>query len=137
MKRHGRLVDLDLEDQKGLRTFLLGKNISIVVVGPEGPLVDGLHDRIADDPKLAGKVTVIGPRKIGAQLEGSKDFAKEFMFRHNIPTAAHRTFRKGELKEAVEHLERVRPPYVIESRRTGRRQGRGDHRRPKPRRRAC
>ncbi|MBP6390018.1 MAG: phosphoribosylamine--glycine ligase [Flavobacteriales bacterium] len=115
MKRHGRLVDLDLEDQKGLRTFLLGKNISIVVVGPEGPLVDGLHDRIADDPKLAGKVTVIGPRKIGAQLEGSKDFAKEFMFRHNIPTPAHRTFRKGELKEAVEHLERVRPPYVLKA----------------------
>ena len=113
--RHGRNVDLDLKDQKKLRTFLLEKNIRIVVVGPEGPLVDGLHDRIADDPQLQGKVTVIGPRKEGAQLEGSKDFAKEFMFRHNIPTAAHRTFVKGQLAEASEHLDRMAAPYVIKA----------------------
>ena len=112
--RHGRNVDLDLKDHARLRTFLLEKKIRIVVVGPEGPLVDGLHDRIADDPKLAG-VTVIGPRKLAAQLEGSKDFAKEFMFRHNIPTAAHRSFVKGQLKEAVEHLDRAQPPYVIKA----------------------
>ncbi len=90
--RHGRNVDLDLDDQKKLRAFLLEKRIRIVVVGPEGPLVDGLHDRIAADKELAGVVTVIGPRQEGARLEGSKDFAKEFMFRHNIPTAAHRSF---------------------------------------------
>ena len=114
-QRHGRAVDLDLNDHKALRAFLLEKRIRIVVVGPEGPLVDGLHDRIADDPQLAGKVTVIGPRKEAAQLEGSKDFAKEFMFRHNIPTAAHRTFVKGQLAEAVEHLERMNPPYVIKA----------------------
>jgi len=112
--RHGRNVDLDLKDHAKLRTFLLEKRIRIVVVGPEAPLVDGLHDRIADDPKLAG-VTVIGPRKEGAQLEGSKDFAKEFMFRHNIPTAAHRTFVKGQLKEAIEHLDRATAPYVIKA----------------------
>ena len=112
--RHGRSVDLKLDDQKALRTFLIEKKIRIVVVGPEGPLVDGLHDRIADDPKLK-EVTVIGPRKVGAQLEGSKDFAKEFMFRNNIPTAAHRTFVKGQLQEAIEHLERVTPPYVIKA----------------------
>ena len=112
--RHGRQVDLDLNDQKKLRAFLKEKKIRIIVVGPEGPLVDGFHDRIAEDPALAG-VTVIGPRKIAAQLEGSKDFAKEFMFRHNIPTAAHRTFIKGQLKEAEEHLDRMAEPYVIKA----------------------
>ncbi|MDQ3100925.1 MAG: phosphoribosylamine--glycine ligase [Bacteroidota bacterium] len=113
--RHGRNVELDLKDQKALRKFLLEKKISMVVVGPEGPLVDGLHDRIAADAELKGKVTVIGPRSDGARLEGSKDFAKEFMFRHNIPTAAHRTFVKGQLSEAVAHLDKMTPPYVIKA----------------------
>lgn len=113
--RHGRNVDLDLNDHAKLRGFLKEKNIRIVVVGPEGPLVEGLHDRIADDPALSGQVTVIGPRKEGAQLEGSKDFAKEFMFRHNIPTAAHRSFSKGQVKEALEHLKQMSPPYVIKA----------------------
>lgn len=112
--RHGRNVDLDLNDHARLRDFLLEKKIRIVVVGPEAPLVDGIHDRIADDPKLSG-VTVIGPRRMAAQLEGSKDFAKEFMFRHNIPTAAHRSFTKGQLDEAIEHLDRAQPPYVIKA----------------------
>lgn len=112
--RHGRPAAFDLDDQKALRTFLLEKRIRIVVVGPEAPLVDGLHDRIAADPKLAG-VTVIGPRREGARLEGSKEFAKEFMLRHNIPTAAFRSFRKGELAEAVAHLDRVQPPYVLKA----------------------
>ncbi len=113
--RHGRNVDLDLHDQKKMRAFLLEKRIRIIVVGPEAPLVDGFHDRIAADPQLSGKVTVIGPRQEGARLEGSKDFAKEFMFRHNIPTAAHRSFGKGELKEAIEHIERTAAPYVIKA----------------------
>lgn len=115
MVRHGRIAEVDINDHKALRRFLLEKSIRIVVVGPEGPLVEGLHDRIADDPQLAGQVTVIGPRKEAAQLEGSKDFAKEFMFRHNIPTAAHRTFVKGQLQDAVEHLERMSSPYVIKA----------------------
>ncbi len=115
MVRHGRIAEVDINDHKALRRFLLEKSIRIVVVGPEGPLVEGLHDRIADDPQLAGQVTVIGPRQEAAQLEGSKDFAKEFMFRHNIPTAAHRTFVKGQLQDAVEHLERMSPPYVIKA----------------------
>lgn len=115
MLRHGRAVQLDLKDHRALRAFLLEKRIRIVVVGPEGPLVEGLHDRIADDPELRGKVTVIGPRRQGAMLEGSKDFAKEFMLRHNIPTAAFRSFTKDQLKEAVEHLDRMTPPYVIKA----------------------
>jgi phosphoribosylamine--glycine ligase len=112
--RHGRNTAVDPADHKALRRFLLDQDIRIVVVGPEAPLADGLHDRVADDPELS-HVTVIGPRREGARLESSKDFAKEFMFRHNIPTAAHRTFAKGQLKEAAEHLERTKPPYVIKA----------------------
>ena len=112
--RHGRNVDLDLTNQKALRKFLLEKRIRIVVVGPEAPLVDGLHDRIAADPELKD-VTVIGPRAEGARLEGSKDFAKEFMFRHNIPTAAHRTFVKGQLQDAIAHLDHMTAPYVVKA----------------------
>jgi phosphoribosylamine---glycine ligase len=120
--RHGRNVALDLNDGKALRQFLLQKRIEVVVVGPEGPLVEGLHDRIAEDPKLKG-VTVIGPKAAGARLEGSKEFAKEFMLRHNIPTAAFRAFGKGQLKEAVDHLDRMKPPYVIKA--DGLAQGKG------------
>ena len=112
--RHGRNADIDLKDQKALRKFLLEKKIRIVVVGPEAPLVEGLHDRIAADDQLA-HVTVIGPTAEGARMEGSKDFAKEFMFRHNIPTAAHRTFGKGQLQDALEHLDRMQAPYVIKA----------------------
>ena len=120
--RHGRNVKLDLNDQKALRHFLLEKKITMVVVGPETPLVEGLHDRIAEDPKLKN-VTVIGPKQSGARMEGSKEFAKEFMLRHNIPTAAFRVFGKGQLKEAVDHLERMQPPYVIKA--DGLAQGKG------------
>ncbi len=112
--RHGRNADVDIKDHKALRKFLLEKRIRIVVVGPEGPLVDGLHDRIAADPELK-EVTVIGPKADGARLEGSKDFAKEFMFRHNIPTAAHRTFTKGQLHDAIAHLDQMTAPYVIKA----------------------
>lgn len=112
--RHGRAAAVDINNHKALRSFLLEKKIKMVVVGPEQPLVDGLHDRIADDPQLKD-ITVIGPRKAGAMLEGSKDFAKEFMFRHNIPTAAHRSFGKDEVNAAVEHLGKVSAPYVIKA----------------------
>lgn len=120
--RHGRNVPLDLQDHAALRSFLLEKRIRIVVVGPEGPLVDGLHDRIAADPALAG-ISVIGPKQAGARLEGSKEFAKEFMQRHNIPTAQFRAFGKGQLKEAEEFLDRLSPPYVIKA--DGLAQGKG------------
>lgn len=121
--RHGRNVKLDLKDQKAVRNFILEKKIRIVVVGPEGPLVDGLHDRIAADPKLQGQVTVIGPKAEGARLEGSKEFAKEFMLRHNIPTAAFRAFGKGQLKEAVAYLDLLQAPFVIKA--DGLAQGKG------------
>ncbi|MBK9176373.1 MAG: phosphoribosylamine--glycine ligase [Flavobacteriales bacterium] len=112
--RHGRNAEVDLRDAKAMRRFLLENRIRIVVVGPESPLVGGVHDRLAADPQLQD-VTVIGPKAEGARLEGSKDFAKEFMFRHNIPTAAHRTFIKGQLQEALDHLDRINAPYVIKA----------------------
>ena len=122
--RHGRNVKLDLKDQKALRNFILEKKIRIVMVGPEGPLVDGLHDRIAADPKLQGQVTVIGPKAEAARLEGSKEFAKEFMLRHNIPTAAFRAFGKEQVKEAVAYLDLIgNGPYVIKA--DGLAQGKG------------
>ena len=80
--RHGRFAEIDPADHKALRSFILEKKIRIVVVGPEGPLVDGLHDRIAEDPKLAD-VTGIGPKAEGARLEGGKDFPKGVMIRLN------------------------------------------------------
>jgi phosphoribosylamine---glycine ligase len=120
--RHGRNVKLDLADKKAVREFLLEKRIRIVVVGPEGPLVDGFHDRIAADPALTD-VCVIGPRAAGARLEGSKEFAKEFMQRHNIPTALFKAFGKGQLPEAEAFLDRMAPPYVIKA--DGLAQGKG------------
>ncbi|MBK9597283.1 MAG: phosphoribosylamine--glycine ligase [Flavobacteriales bacterium] len=121
--RHGRNVKLDLKDQRAVRQLIIDKRIRMVVVGPEGPLVDGLHDRIAADPQLKGLVTVIGPKAAGAQLEGSKEFAKEFMFRHNIPTAAFRAFGKDQLAEAITHIGRMEAPYVIKA--DGLAQGKG------------
>jgi phosphoribosylamine--glycine ligase len=121
--RHGRNVELDLNDQRAVRHFIIDKRIRMVVVGPEGPLVDGLHDRIAADPELQGLVTVIGPKAEGAKLEGSKEFAKEFMLRHNIPTAAFRAFGRDQLADAIAHLDRMEAPYVIKA--DGLAQGKG------------
>ncbi len=121
--RHGRNVDLNLKDQRAVRQLLIDKRIRMVVVGPEAPLVDGLHDRIAADPQLKGLVTVIGPTASGARMEGSKEFAKEFMVRHNIPTAAFRTFGRDQLHEAIAHVNRMEGPYVIKA--DGLAQGKG------------
>ncbi|MCB0772315.1 MAG: phosphoribosylamine--glycine ligase [Flavobacteriales bacterium] len=121
--RHGRNVEVDLQDQRALRHLIIDKRIRMVVVGPEAPLVDGLHDRIAADPGLKGLVTVIGPGASGARLEGSKEFAKEFMLRHGIPTAAFRAFGRGELDAALEHVRRTAGPYVIKA--DGLAQGKG------------
>lgn len=120
--RHGRNVDVDVKDHRALRQLIIDKRIGMVVVGPEAPLVDGLHDRIAADPQLKG-VTVIGPTAAGARLEGSKEFAKEFMLRHNIPTAPFRAFGRDELKEAIAFLAHAEAPYVIKA--DGLAQGKG------------
>ena len=102
---------LDFDLVKGAITK---HNIQLVVVGPEGPLVRGIHDFIISDPVLKG-VKVIGPKQRAAQLEGSKDFAKNFLNRHNIPTAKHKTFTSRQFEEACEYIENNSPPYVLKA----------------------
>ena len=90
------------------------KKISIVIVGPEDPLVNGLHDYLISEVKDQ-KFIVIGPKKSGAILEGSKKFAIEFMFRHKIPTARYRSFNKKNIREANLFFDSLKPPYVLKA----------------------
>lgn len=111
---HGVNVDLSVNDFKGIKQFVLENDIDTVVVGPEDPLVNGIADFFEADAELS-KVGVIGPNKEAAQLEGSKDFAKKFMKRHNIPTAKYGTFTKDTLKEGYAFLESMKAPYVLKA----------------------
>ena len=103
-----------VKDFEAIKECVLSNNIDIVVVGPEDPLVFGLKDMFAADQELKD-VLFVGPGKVGAQLEGSKDFAKEFMTRHNIPTAAYKSFTKETLEEADAFLEQLEAPYVLKA----------------------
>lgn len=113
-KNHGKNVDLDPTDFEAIKSFVLENEIEIVVVGPEDPLVLGIHDFFLADDSIK-HVGIIGPQKYAAQLEGSKDFAKEFMKRHNIPTAKYGTFTKETLKQGFTFLESMKPPYVLKA----------------------
>lgn len=97
-----------------LKEVVLQKHIELVVVGPEDPLVKGIHDFFLNDDDLKN-VALIGPQKYAAQLEGSKEFAKEFMVRHNIPTAAYESFTKDTLEEGYKFLETLNAPYVLKA----------------------
>ncbi|MGB0270879.1 MAG: phosphoribosylamine--glycine ligase [Schleiferiaceae bacterium] len=110
----GENVSLNIEDAAEVGAFVKANSIDIVVVGPEAPLVAGVHDGLKADPALADLV-VVGPRQAAAELEGSKDFAKEFMMRHNIPTAAYQTFTKDTLEEGQAFLETLDAPYVLKA----------------------
>ncbi len=110
----GENVDMKADDFGAIRDFVLAKGIDMVVVGPEDPLVKGIYDYFKGDESLA-RVPVIGPSKAGARLEGSKDFAKGFMQRHGIPTAAYRTFDGTTLAEGLRFLETLAPPYVLKA----------------------
>lgn len=110
----GENVAIAATDFEGLRTFVLEKSIDMVVVGPEDPLVKGVYDYFKADPALA-HVPVIGPSKAGAELEGSKDFAKAFMMRHGIPTAAYATFDGTQVEEGCQFLETLSAPYVLKA----------------------
>ena len=103
-----------VKDFEAIKKCVLENNIEIVIVGPEDPLVFGLKDMFAADEQLKD-VLFVGPSKEGAQLEGSKDFAKEFMTRHNIPTAAYKSFTKETLAEADAFLEQLEAPYVLKA----------------------
>lgn len=107
-------LDIDWKDTASFKAFLLEKAISMLVVGTEQPLVDGLHDAIAADPDLR-HIMVIGPKQKGAQLEASKDFAKVFMQKYNIPTASYQTFDKDSIKEGIAFLEDIKSPYVLKA----------------------
>ncbi len=110
----GTNVNISATDFDAVKKFVVENQINMVVVGPEDPLVKGVHDYFLADEVLK-KIPVIGPQKDGAQLEGSKDFSKQFMFRHNIPTARYETFTKETLAEGLKFLETLEPPYVLKA----------------------
>ena len=110
----GENVSLDIESAAEVAAFVKAHAIDIVVIGPEAPLVAGVHDGLKNFPELENLV-VVGPRQAAAELEGSKDFAKEFMMRHNIPTAAYQTFTKDTLVEGQIFLETLEAPYVLKA----------------------
>ena len=109
-------VNLKLDPEKfdEVKNAVLSYKIDIVIVGPESPLVKGIHDFFLDDKQL-NNIPVIGPVKAAALLEGSKDYAKEFMTRNNIPTSAYRTFDKETRNDAIHFLKRQKPPYVLKA----------------------
>jgi len=110
----GTNIPLDLNNFEAIKHAVIENDIDMVVVGPEVPLVNGLHDFFIQD-KLLGNIPVIGPVKAGAMLEGSKDFAKIFMKKNNIPTAAHKTFDARNLEEGFAFIDSLRPPYVLKA----------------------
>ena len=113
-KEVGENVNIAVCDFDAIAAFVLANNVSMVVVGPEDPLVKGVYDYFAADEKLKN-VAVIGPTKAAAELEGSKNFAKEFMQRHNIPTAAYKAFTAAEKEDAYRFLEGLKAPYVLKA----------------------
>ena len=110
----GENVPVMADDFESIKKFVLANSVDMVVVGPEDPLVKGIYDFFKNDAELTN-IPVIGPSKAGAVLEGSKDFAKGFMQRHNIPTAAYRSFNGTNIEEGIKFLETLQPPYVLKA----------------------
>ena len=107
-------IDLSITDFEAIKAFVIQEKVTMVVVGPEDPLVKGIYDFFLNDTTLA-HIPVIGPSKIGAQLEGSKEFAKEFLIKHNIPTAAYDSFTAETVEKGCEFLDTLQPPYVLKA----------------------
>lgn len=110
----GTNVALKADDFEGIAQFVVKESVDMVVVGPEDPLVKGIYDFFKQDDRVK-QIPVIGPSKAGAVLEGSKDFAKGFMKRHGIPTAAYATFDGTQVEEGCRFLETLQPPYVLKA----------------------
>lgn len=110
----GENVKPTLKSFREIKDFCLQKDIDMLVVGPEAPLVNGIYNEFITDPDTA-HISVIGPSKEGAELEGSKDFAKEFMKRHDIPTAGHETIRRETLYKGFQYIDSMKPPYVLKA----------------------
>ena len=107
-------ININPTDFEAVKRTVLKNNIKMVVVGPEAPLVNGVHDFFLADDDLKN-IPVIGPKKDGALLEVSKDFSKQFMQKHNVPTARYQSFTKENLKEGFNFLETLEPPYVLKA----------------------
>ena len=107
-------LDIGVTDFMAIKNAVIDHKIDLVVVGPEDPLVQGVHDFFLKDDQLK-LISVIGPQKAAAELEGSKEFAKEFMIRHNIPTAAYESFTKDNVEDGYKFLETLNPPYVLKA----------------------
>ena len=110
----GTNLSLNLSAFDTIKSAVLAHQINMVIVGPEVPLVEGIRDYFQNDPEL-NNISVIGPKKNAAMLEGSKDFAKNFMQKFQIPTAAYQTFNKSKLKDGLQFLETLTPPYVLKA----------------------
>ena len=110
----GKNIPIGVNDFESIKKTVLSENIDMLIVGPEDPLVNGIHDFFLNDSDLKD-IPVIGPQKAAATLEGSKEFAKEFLFRHNIPTAAYKSFTSKNLEEGYSFLETLKPPYVLKA----------------------
>ncbi|RLJ63272.1 phosphoribosylamine--glycine ligase [Lacinutrix venerupis] len=107
-------VPVNVTDFQAIKEVVLNNKITMVVVGPEDPLVQGIHDFFLEDEALKN-VAVVGPQKAAAELEGSKEFAKEFLFRHNIPTAAYQSFNAETVEDGYAFLDTLKPPYVLKA----------------------
>tara|TARA_B100000524_G_scaffold348340_1_gene252551 strand:- start:1013 stop:2284 length:1272 start_codon:yes stop_codon:yes gene_type:complete len=107
-------LDIQVDQFELIAQTIKRLKISVVIVGPEIPLVNGFHDYIISKKELKDTL-IIGPKKYASLLEGSKDFAKEFLNRHNIPTAAHRTFTNEQLEESFKYIDSIPPPYVLKA----------------------
>ena len=110
----GQNINIEVTDFEEIKKLVLKENIDMVVVGPEDPLVNGIFDFFQEDNEISN-VSVIGPSMRGAQLEGSKSFAKEFMQKNNIPTAKYRSFTKDNIKEGESFLNELKAPYVLKA----------------------
>ena len=107
-------INISIEDFNQIKKTLIKYKINLLIIGPEIPLIECLTDFVNKDDEL-NRVLVIGPSRTGAMLEGSKDFSKEFMYRHNIPTAPYKTFNQHTLKDGIKYLNTISPPYVLKA----------------------
>ena len=110
----GENISIDINNFEEVKDHVLKKNIDLVIVGPEEPLVRGIVDYFKNDNELKN-IKIFGPGRNGAKLEGSKDFSKEFMFRNNIPCGKSKTFNKDNLESGYKFLEKIKPPYVLKA----------------------
>lgn len=110
----GKNINIGVNDFEKIKNLILSEKIEMLIVGPEGPLVKGIYDYLASQNELKNLI-IIGPSQKGAQLEGSKEFAKEFMVKYNIPTAKYKSFNKSQFTNAINFLNELKPPYVLKA----------------------